>query len=74
MKIKILTYEQAKEEEFIVEARHFSNTPYCYGIFEDWPYWGQIVEVDGYIDDMKTCQVGFYYIPYWMYEELQEGN
>ncbi len=74
MKIKILTYEQAKEQEFIVTQEYSSDTPYCYGIFQDCPIWGQIIEVDGYIDDIKTCRVGLYYVPYWMYEELQEGN
>ncbi len=74
MKIKILTYEQAKEEELVVRHKYASDTPYCYGIFKGWPCWGQVVEVDEYFDDRKLCKVDSYYIPYWMYDKVKEDN
>lgn len=74
MKIKILPYEQAKKEELVARGKYTSDTPYCYGIFKDWPYWGQIVEVNEYLEDTKTCKVNSYYVPSWMYEEVQEDK
>lgn len=74
MKIKILPYEQAKKEELVARGKYTSDTPYCYGIFDGWPCWGQIVEVDEYLEDTKMCKVNSYYIPYWMYKKVQEDN
>ena len=74
MKIKILPYEQAKKEELVARGKYTSDTPYCYGIFDGWPCWGQIVEVDEYLEDTNMCKVNSYYIPSWMYKEVQEDN
>ena len=70
MKIKILPYEQAKKEEIIARGKDASNTPYCYGIFKGWSFWGQVVEADEYVKGTKWCRVNSYYIPPWMYEKV----
>ena len=74
MKIKILPYEQAKKEELIARGKYTANTPYCYGIFKVWSCWGQIVEADKCFDNPNLCQVNSYYVPSWMYEEMQDDD
>ena len=74
MKIKILDWKDAVKASNENNDNSAGLDDMVFGIDKSWKYWGKVIDnvTPRKVDGLLVCIAGGMYVPYWLYEEIDE--